>query len=477
MADEDIVGYRRGGQPMKNPFVHLLPLSCSLAVCVGLSACSARAEVKTAATMPTPIRLSQVTQYSANKDVGNPVFLMPGHGEGDSPFLIWRESVQDKARPGQLIFEPRQTYWCILGSAVWRPSKFIVLKEPLEFWRGQSSGGPNVEANFSIVDCAEPASQSPDSPRHLLFHTFIVGGGVTNSYRIAVQPIQASPSTLKVVANSYSELPRNCKDPEYLKAVAKYRSRLEAYARERGHRVVDGKEGVRAVPGDLLFQEESVISKLNFLDFCAARDTRGNIWLTGLDYSRPQSYLPRGDLWVTHSRDGGRTWEPRLFIGHGVKPTITGAANGDLLVFWSQIGRSVWTGNWPDYHPVITEPAEVRRGYRQLVMQRSHDGGKTWSKPMKVTGDDAVLQNRIYRAQDGRLWLVYVHKEQAQHTSLWLTSSMDNGRMWQKPQRITEGKNYDRDPDIIEHQGQVLIAFARSQSSGGTNIWVAALGR
>ena len=111
-----------------------------------------------------------------------------------------------------------------------------------------------------------------------------------------------------------------------------------------------------------------------------------------------------------------------------------------------------------------------------LMMQRSSDDGQTWSKPQTVVNNPLTIQSRTYLAPNGKLWLAYVQSDPDTYehrTSLWLTSSQDDGKTWDKPQRLTDGKFLDREPDIISRDGKILVAFSRAGRGINTNIWVA----
>lgn len=73
------------------------------------------------------------------------------------------------------------------------------------------------------------------------------------------------------------------------------------------------------------------------------------------------------------------------------------------------------------------------------------------------------------------MWLAYVQSDaqRRQRTSLWLSSSSDNGLTWQTPQRLSDGKTLDREPDLMWQDGKLLIAFSRAGRAINTDIWLA----
>jgi len=95
------------------------------------------------------------------------------------------------------------------------------------------------------------------------------------------------------------------------------------------------------------------------------------------------------DVGMSRSTDGGRTWEPmRIVLDLGDDPTWRYDGVGDpsvlvdrergtiwVVATWSHGDRS-WNGSGPGLSPEETG---------QLVLTRSDDDGKSWSKPIDVT--------------------------------------------------------------------------------------------
>ena len=111
------------------------------------------------------------------------------------------------------------------------------------------------------------------------------------------------------------------------------------------------------------------------------------------------------------------------------------------------------------------------------MMQRSSDAGKTWSEPQVVVDDKQIIQSQACVDANGKIWLVYVQSipnwYERSGVALWLTSSSDGGKTWAVSARVTDGKHLDRDPDIIFHDGKLLVAFSRTTRGANTNIWLA----
>ena len=103
------------------------------------------------------------------------------------------------------------------------------------------------------------------------------------------------------------------------------------------------------------------------------------------------------DIVVRRSTDGGTTWGPQSVVtSHGTdtagNPTVvTDPASGDLVL--------VSCGNDGD-----TNEAEVMKGLttRQVYVQRSADGGITWTTPVDITAQAKASWMRWYATGPGR---------------------------------------------------------------------------
>jgi hypothetical protein len=118
-------------------------------------------------------------------------------------------------------------------------------------------------------------------------------------------------------------------------------------------------------------------------DPAVAFDTNGTAYYATLGgaFSQANSPQPNGDVVVSHSADGGKTWSVPSLVAQGVgshigatkaredKPYVTGWGDGNALVAWTN---------------VIQGPGGSIVGLR-VYDAVTHDGGVTWSKQTLVS--------------------------------------------------------------------------------------------
>lgn len=350
------------------------------------------------------VQLRSITTTSVSKPLRKPNFAVFMREDKPSIFILWSVGTQDRAKPGQIIYQPRQTYWTLLGAAQWNGGKFQVLNGALEFRFGQNAVG-NAGADFSIINPATaPLATTKKLAHPLLIHPFFNGGGISSNSRVA---IHALPSKPEIDEQLYSELPTNTREPAYLAAVKKYKLSLEKIAKERGVKVVDATNFSTSKPGDILFMQDDVRSPFDYFRFKGMQSANSILWLAGLDQNPANTDRPQKYLWVTKSVDNGKSWDARQLVGRGDFPIIANTKNNDLLLLYTHTDQFGWQGQWPDD---VGRPA-TKNGYHwpgrgSLMMMRSKDGGKTWSKPQIVVADKQVIQSRACLAPDGRIFVV-----------------------------------------------------------------------
>ncbi|MEZ6195309.1 MAG: exo-alpha-sialidase [Planctomycetota bacterium] len=151
------------------------------------------------------------------------------------------------------------------------------------------------------------------------------------------------------------------------------------------------------------------------------------------------------DVGMSRSVDGGRSWEPtRTIIDMGSDPDWRQDGVGDpsilvdrrsntiwVAALWSHGDRG-WTGSGPGLEPTQTG---------QLVLVKSEDDGKTWSRPINITKQvkrpewTLLLQGpgKGIRMKDGTLvfpaqYRDSVEKGRIPHSTI--ISSRNGGRSW-----------------------------------------------
>jgi hypothetical protein len=140
----------------------------------------------------------------------------------------------------------------------------------------------------------------------------------------------------------------------------------------------------------------------------------------------------RNGLFVRRSLDGGKTWEADHIpiIEH---PTAPGVPWEDKPYIVADNGKGPYAGNlyvgWTRW--TLTDS--------EILLSRSTDGGKTWSKPIEIDDhpglprdDNGALEGfAAVAAPDSTLYAVWSSGE-----GIVLTSSHDGGRTFSRPHRI-----------------------------------------
>jgi len=204
-----------------------------------------------------------------------------------------------------------------------------------------------------------------------------------------------------------------------------------------------------------------------------------------------------GRLDLIRSSDGGRTWSKPKSLPR-TSDDDRGAAlgqapDGTLLCMYRIYDAYDQDGNY------------TRRDLRQYTMlTRSHDGGRTWTKPagvklppysyvapfqrMVCVDDGTILMPAYVAGQalvvrsldnggtwgvvstvadgsnecaflslpDGRLLAAMRHRK----SGLWTTFSTDKGYIWSKPKQIAEGRRFPADLLLLP-SGHVFVVYGR----------------
>ena len=128
------------------------------------------------------------------------------------------------------------------------------------------------------------------------------------------------------------------------------------------------------------------------------------------------------DVFVRRSPDGGTTWEPEQLLSRFPQNTPTDAHfRPELMTDGGKNFWAVWVG--------------IRSGRSRLFLNRSTDGGHTWSDPVELTGQSqSVFGQRLANAGD-RVLVVWQDKRTGRDR-LFSVSSHDAGATWTEPTRV-----------------------------------------
>jgi hypothetical protein len=132
----------------------------------------------------------------------------------------------------------------------------------------------------------------------------------------------------------------------------------------------------------------------------------------------------RYEIYTRRSPDGGVTWEPAVLMpqpaepnGFSRMPRLVGDGNGRFWLLWIE---TIWT-----------------RSALRLV--RSEDNGRTWSRPLQVSGDGrAMLGHSIDLAGENHLLITWQDERTEFHRPyrIYATSSKDGGATWSPPVQV-----------------------------------------
>jgi Neuraminidase (sialidase) len=148
----------------------------------------------------------------------------------------------------------------------------------------------------------------------------------------------------------------------------------------------------------------------------AAGDRLVAIWTTGAD-----TRMGRGPLASALSADGGKTWSA------GPSPSDDGKVIDHAFVDIAADAAGT-------FHAVWLDAREGRHG-KGLRYARSTDGGQTWSKNLTLDPETCeCCWNKIAVGRDGN---VYVLFRQANPRDMAVVASHDGGKTWGKP--VTAG--------------------------------------
>jgi len=160
----------------------------------------------------------------------------------------------------------------------------------------------------------------------------------------------------------------------------------------------------------------------------------------------------------------GGVWRPRMLIRpernqnavaavksdrHVAFPGICMTKHGTLLVVYRE-GYSHASGNPDD---------------GRIMLVRSTDKGRTWSKP-ELVYDDPTMDDRnaaIACMNDGTLCLIWDKYLRGQHHWAWMSVSTDEGRTWSKPIKVSKDENvHTRSRPLDLGNGRWLIPYSES---------------
>jgi hypothetical protein len=128
------------------------------------------------------------------------------------------------------------------------------------------------------------------------------------------------------------------------------------------------------------------------------------------------------DVYARRSGDGGSTWEPEQLLSRFPQHTPTDAYVRPEIV--SDGGKRFWVA-W----------VGIRSARSRVYLNRSTDGGATWTNPMELSGQsESVYNHRILRS--GEHLLIVWQDKRTGRERLYAVTSSDGGVTWTAAVRI-----------------------------------------
>jgi hypothetical protein len=145
----------------------------------------------------------------------------------------------------------------------------------------------------------------------------------------------------------------------------------------------------------------------------------GNLMVVWADEQRSNRVW---DVYARHSADGGATWESEQLLSRFPQHTPTDAyVRPELISDGAKRFWAVWVG--------------IRSARSRVFLNRSTDGGHTWTDPFEVSGQsESVYNHRIVRS--GEHLLIVWQDKRTGRERLYAVSSTDGGVTWTSPTRV-----------------------------------------
>ena len=172
-------------------------------------------------------------------------------------------------------------------------------------------------------------------------------------------------------------------------------------------------------------------------------------------------------VFVAGSSDDGRSWTPATDVSavttRKTLANVAGAGGGDFVVTW-----------------ISDELAADSGGHFGVVAARSHDGGRTWSAPVVVSGDDLIAGSGNSLATDGvgnwiAVWLaIRPGASEGDETIVLAASrSTDDGATWKRLSELPSGNTvpFEIHPAVaMDASGAVVLTHTSWDAEAATAV-------
>jgi hypothetical protein len=182
------------------------------------------------------------------------------------------------------------------------------------------------------------------------------------------------------------------------------------------------------------------------------------------------SSAARSDL-VGWSRDGGKTWRRSQIPGLTACTGGTADSASDPWISAGPDGTVYFLGIQLDLRGDLVNPPSA------IVASRSHDGGRTWARPVTVSGFEPVNDTDAIMASPARAGHAYAVWANWEHTytfqfpsSVKFSRTTDGGATWSRPVAVDlPGPGFvDQAPRLVVlPDGTLMVIYAQGDLAAG----------